>query len=85
MRSLRRPFGRETSASVPMFTRAGGPTMCAVEIRIYVDEPTPPAGQVRRVGVGEPIPFSGWLDLIRALERLIAELDEGPTSRRVDR
>ena len=68
-----------------MFTRAGGPTICAVEIRIDVDELTPPAGQVRRVGAGEPIPFSGWLDLIRALERLIAELDEGPAPGRVDR
>ena len=67
-----------------MFTRTGGRTMCAVEIRIYVDELTPPAGQVRRVGAGEPIPFSGELDLIRALERLIAELDEGPAPRHVD-
>lgn len=68
-----------------MFTPAGGPTMCAVEIRIYVDELTPPAGQVRRVGAGDPVPFSGWLDLIRVLERLIGELDEGPAPRRVDR
>jgi hypothetical protein len=68
-----------------MFTHAGGPTICAVEIRIYVDQLAPPAGQVRRVGADEPIPFSGWLDLIRALERLIAELDEGPAPRRVDR
>ena len=75
----------KTSASVPMSTRAGGPTICAVEIRIYVDQLAPPAGQVRRVGAGEPIPFSGWLDLIRALERLIAELDEGPAPGRADR
>jgi len=68
-----------------MFTPAGGPTMCAVEIRIDVDELTPPAGQVRRVGAGEPIPFSGWLDLIRALERMIGELDEGPAPGREDR
>jgi len=67
-----------------MFTHAGRPTICAVEIRIYVDQLAPPAGQVRRVGADEPIPFSGWLDLIRALERLIAELDGGPAPRRVD-
>ena len=58
--------------------------MCAVEIRIYVDELTPPTGQVRRVGAGDLVPFSGWLDLIRALERLIGELDDGPAPRRVD-
>jgi hypothetical protein len=68
-----------------MFTPAGGPTMCAVEIRIDVDELRPPVGQVRRVGAGEPIPFSGWLDLIRALERVFDELDEGPAPRREDR
>jgi hypothetical protein len=68
-----------------MFLHAGGTTICAVEIRIYVDQLAPPAGQVRRVGAGESIPFSGWLDLIRALERLIAELDEGPAPGRVDR
>jgi hypothetical protein len=32
-----------------------------------------------------PAGVSGWLDLIRALERLIAEPDEGPAPRRVDR
>jgi hypothetical protein len=57
----------------------------SVEIRIYVDELTPPAGQVRRVGAGDPVPFSGWLDLIRALERVIGELDEGPAPGREDR
>ena len=67
-----------------MFTHAGGPTICAVEIRIYVDQLAPPSGQVRRVGAREPIPFSGWLDLIRVLERVIGELDEGPTPGRVD-
>jgi hypothetical protein len=68
-----------------MFTHAGGRTICAVEIRIYVDQLAPPAGQVRRVGADEPIPFSGWLDLIRALERMIGELDEGPAPGREDR
>jgi len=50
-----------------------------------VDQLAPPAGQVRRVGAGDPVPFSGWLDLIRALERLIGERDDGPAPRRVDR
>jgi hypothetical protein len=68
-----------------MSTAAGGPTICVVEIRICVDQLAPPTGRVRRVGAGEPVPFSGWLDLIRALERLIGELDEGPASRGVDR
>jgi len=68
-----------------MFTPAGRPHDVSVEIRIYVDELTPPAGQVRRVGAGDPVPFSGWLDLIRALERLIGERDDGPAPRRVDR
>jgi hypothetical protein len=67
-----------------MSTAAGGPTICVVEIRICVDQLAPPTGRVRRVGADEPIPFSGWLDLIRALERLIAEPDEGPPPRRVD-
>ena len=75
----------KTSASVPMFTHAGGPTLCVVEIRIYVDQLAPPAGRVRRVGAGEPVPFSGWLDLIRSLERMIGEPDEGPASGREDR
>jgi hypothetical protein len=75
----------KTSASVPMSTRACGPRICAVEIRIYVDQLAPPSGQVRRVGAREAIPFSGWLDLIRVLERVIGELDEGPTQGRVDR
>jgi hypothetical protein len=81
--SLREPSVK-TSASVPMSTRACGPTICAVEIRIYVDQLAPPSGQVRRVGAREPIPFSGWLDLIRVLERVIGELDEGPTPGRVE-
>ena len=68
-----------------MFAHADGPTICAVEIRIDVDQLAPPTGQVRRVGAGEPIPFSGWLDLIRALEWVIGELDEGPAPGREDR
>ena len=68
-----------------MFMRAGGPTICAVEIRIYVEQLAPPTGQVRRVGATEPIPFSGWLDLIRALERMIGDLDEDPAPGREDR
>jgi hypothetical protein len=50
-----------------------------------VDQLAPPTGQVRRVGADEPIPFSGWLDLMRVLERMIGELDEGPAQGRVDR
>jgi hypothetical protein len=75
----------KTSASVPMFLHAGGTTICVVEIRICVDQLAPPTGRVRRIGAGEPIPFSGWLDLMRALERMIGELDEGPAPGRVDR
>ena len=75
----------KTSASVPMFTHAGGPTLCVVEIRIYVDEPAPPAGRVRRVGAGEPVPFSGWLDLIRSLEPDDRRTRRGPASGREDR
>jgi hypothetical protein len=56
-----------------------------VEIRICVDQLAPPTGRVRRVGADEPIPFSGWLDLMRVLERMIGELDEGPAQGRVDR
>jgi hypothetical protein len=67
-----------------MSTRACGPTICAVEIRIYVDQLAPPSGEVRLVGAREPIPFFGWLDLIRVLERVIGELDEGPTPGPVD-
>jgi hypothetical protein len=68
-----------------MFLHAGGTTICVVEIRICVDQLAPPTGRVRRIGAGEPIPFSGWLDLMRALERMIGELDEGPAPGRVDR
>ena len=75
----------KTSASVPMSTAAGGLTICVVEIRICVDQLAPPTGRVRRVGSDEPIPFSGWLDLMRVLERMIGELDEGAAPGRVDR
>jgi hypothetical protein len=68
-----------------MFAVFGGSTIVAVEIRIYVDQLAPPAGRVRRVDAGESIPFSGWLDLIRALERMIDELDEGSAPGREDR
>jgi hypothetical protein len=68
-----------------MFLRAFGSTIGAVEIRICVDQLAPPSGQVHRVDAGEPVPFSGWLDLIRALERMIEELDEGPAPGRDER
>jgi hypothetical protein len=68
-----------------MSTAACGATICGVEIRICVDQLAPPTGRVRRVGADEPIPFSGWLDLMRVLERMIGELAEGPASGREDR
>jgi hypothetical protein len=68
-----------------MSRAADDPTICGVEIRIWVDQVAPPTGQVRRVGADEAIPFSGWLDLMRVLERMIGELDEGSASGRVDR
>jgi hypothetical protein len=68
-----------------MSTAGGGATICGVEIRICVDQLAPPTGQVCRVGADESIPFSGWLDLMRVLERMIGGLDEGPASGRENR
>lgn len=52
-----------------------------VEIRIWLDQLDPPAGRLRRVGagtqrVGDAVEvaearFTGWLGLLRALDRLI--------------
>lgn len=59
-----------------------------VEIRIWLDQLDPPAGRLRSVGpgkqhVGDVVEvaeagFTGWLGLLRALDRLIGSRDEPP-------
>jgi hypothetical protein len=43
-----------------------------MEIRIVLAALVPPAGRVYRVGAdGDPLVFTGWLGLLRALSDLI--------------
>lgn len=63
-------------------------TIGEVEIRIWLDQLDPPAGRLRRVGAGKQrvgggvgvadTGFTGWLGLLRALDRLIGSRDEPP-------
>jgi|tagenome__1003787_1003787.scaffolds.fasta_scaffold20750135_3 hypothetical protein len=58
-----------------------------MEIVIVLDAVEPPAGHIRRdpgdgAGPGPPVPFAGWLGLLRVLEKLIqpAAPDHGQSS-----
>lgn len=71
-----------------MSSRPAADTIGEVEIRIWLDQLDPPAGRLRHVGpgkqhVGDAVEiadagFTGWLGLLRALDRLIGSRDEPP-------
>jgi hypothetical protein len=48
-----------------------------VRIEIDLDEAAPPGGRVRADG-GPPVAFSGWLGLLRILERLTVSAELAP-------
>ena len=50
-----------------------------VELLVIVHGPSPPAGTVRKLpGDGEHLAFSGWLELLGALEALVAPASDAP-------
>ncbi len=51
-----------------------------VEIEISLGEREPPAGLVR-VADGDPVPFAGWLGLLRVLSELMTSPEAGPDHR----
>lgn len=46
-----------------------------IDVRIRLDSPSPPTGEVTVRGEGDPQPFVGWLDLLRVLSQLFDEHD----------
>lgn len=51
-----------------------------VEIRLWIERCEPPAGTIGLDACSDPERFSGWLGLLKALDRLLAALPAHPVS-----